>query len=141
MYYPDLSLYKYAEEGRAPSVLNVGWLSKKYAYPQGDVPEAFLERLWSFCRSSVLHMLGFHRCPFCTREPGILAQRGEEELRLGSGEIRVFGKGEKVYAAPNLIYHYVIEHHYYPPEEFIQAVMEGPLPGSQEYETLIKRYT
>jgi len=43
-----------------------------------------------------------------------------------------------VYAAPDLIYHYVVEHHYCPPDEFIQAVLEGPLPGSLEYEALKK---
>ncbi len=46
------------------------------------------------------------------------------------------GQDGTVYAAPDLIYHYVVAHHYRPPDEFIQAVMETPLPGSQEYEVL-----
>ena len=45
---------------------------------------------------------------------------------LGSAEIRVLGGGGKVYAAPNLIYHYVAKHKYRPPEEFIEAVMRVP---------------
>ena len=48
-------------------------------------------------------------------------RRGDEELRLGSAEIRVFGREEGTYAAPDLIYHYVVDHHYLPPEEFIKA--------------------
>jgi hypothetical protein len=59
--------------------------------------------------------------------------RNGEELLLGSAEIRVFGKGELIYAAPNLIYHYVSVHCYKPPEEFLQALEEGPSPPGSEY--------
>jgi len=59
-------------------------------------------------------------------------------LKLGSAEIRVVGQDGTVYAAPDLIYHYVVVHDYRPPEEFIQAVMETPLPGTQEHEILKK---
>ncbi len=54
-------------------------------------------------------------------------------LKLGSAEIRVFGNGGKIYAAPNLIYHYVTVHGYKTPDEFVSALKEGPLPGSKEY--------
>ncbi len=37
-------------------------------------------------------------------------------------EVRVLGQNDKIYVAPALIYHYVKEHHYQPPEEFILAV-------------------
>jgi hypothetical protein len=54
----------------------------------------------------------------------------------GGNEIRVLA-GEKVFAAPVLIFHYVISHRYRPPEEFIQAVMRSPRPGSPE---MVSRY-
>ncbi|MCX7805518.1 MAG: hypothetical protein N3A38_10060 [Planctomycetota bacterium] len=38
-------------------------------------------------------------------------------------EIRVLGRDGKIYAAPTLIYHYVVAHKYRPPQEFIDAVM------------------
>ena len=60
-------------------------------------------------------------------------RRGNDELWLGSAEIRVFSNEGVTYAAPNLIYHYIVDHHYLPPEEFIRAVLEGPLPDSPEY--------
>ncbi len=60
---------------------------------------------------------------------------GNKEARLGSAEIRVVYEG-KTYAAPNMIYHYVVKHHYRPPDEFIQAVLKGSLPGSPEYESV-----
>jgi hypothetical protein len=41
---------------------------------------------------------------------------------LGSAEIRVKGAGGKVYAAPNLIYHYMKDCGYLPPQEFLGAL-------------------
>ena len=138
MYYPDLSP---CPDGILPfgddlSMLCVGWLDENHSYTQGDVSTAFIERLWTFCCHPVFQTWGYHECPFCT-EPsfGVKEQHGQEKYSLGSAEIRVLGKG-LVYAAPNMIYHYVAHHHYSPPEEFIQAVLEGPLPGSPEYEAV-----
>jgi hypothetical protein len=139
-YYPDLSPYTYYHRGVGPSIVNVGWLAGKHEYPQGAVPDLFIERVWVFCRQPMFQTRGFHVCELCTMSPleEPWARRGEEILHLGSAEIRVFRENGIVYAAPNLIYHYVVEHHYCPPEEFIQAVLEGPLPGSPEYEALKK---
>lgn len=46
---------------------------------------------------------------------------------LGSAEIRVKAKDGRIYAAPNLIYHYVAEHDYDPPKEFIEALLQRSL--------------
>jgi hypothetical protein len=43
---------------------------------------------------------------------------------LGSAEIRVPGKSGIQYACPNMIYHYLQDHNYRPPDEFITAVLE-----------------
>ncbi len=51
---------------------------------------------------------------------------------LGSAEIRVLGK-ELVFAAPNLVHHYVAVHHYRPPDVFVEAALSGPRPPSAEY--------
>jgi hypothetical protein len=43
----------------------------------------------------------------------------------GNGQIRVNHRGEGppvTYVAPVLLHHYVVEHHYLPPQEFIDAV-------------------
>ncbi len=56
-----------------------------------------------------------------------------EQIELGYAEIRVFGKRGKSYAAPNMLYHYVTDHHYKPPDEFIEALKAGPCPPEQEY--------
>jgi len=63
---------------------------------------------------------------------GIHPDRGDR-MELGFAEIRVFGDRGKIYAAPNMIYHYVTSHHYKPPSEFVQALKNGPSPPHPEY--------
>jgi hypothetical protein len=43
---------------------------------------------------------------------------------LGSAEAWISDHRGTVYAAPNLIYHYVRDVGYLPPEEFVEAVVE-----------------
>lgn len=45
---------------------------------------------------------------------------------LGSAEIRVTGEHGEIYAAPDLIYHYVADHHYKAPDAFVCAVLLAP---------------
>jgi len=56
-----------------------------------------------------------------------------ERIELGYAEIRVFGEKGKIYAAPNMLYHYVTVHHYKPPDEFVQALKHGLCPPDPEY--------
>ena len=141
-YYPDLSPYIYISAGSGGDTRNIGWLDAEHAYPHDAVPDAFVERLWAFCRKKMLQTRGYHTCELCDAplEAPFQAQRSAEILKLGSAEIRVFGAADRVYAAPNLIYHYVVDHHYRPPEEFIQAVLASPLPDSQEYQERARGY-
>lgn len=141
-YYPDLSTYEYFFEGAAENTVNIGWLDPGFDFPQGKVSERFLDRLWAFCRVKVLIARGFHLCEFCDMPRGQVptVRRGQETLEVGFAEIRVFGRNGKIYAAPNLIYHYVTAHHYRPPDEFVQAVLEGVQPDTPDYENLLRRY-
>lgn len=125
MYYPDLSPYVYL--GREPNTFNVGWLSAAYSYQTGDVPEQFIERLRACLTITVRPTFGGHDCELCNDE-------------CWGEEIRVFGEGDIVYAAPTMIYHYVVDHHYRPPQEFIQAVLDGPRAGSDEYRERARAY-
>jgi hypothetical protein len=80
-------------------------------------------------------MRGYHVCEFCDLPVGtfITCQFQGEEIKLGSAEIRVFGSNGRIFASPDLIFHYVRDHHYLPPESFIQAVLAEPGPDSQDY--------
>jgi hypothetical protein len=125
MYYEDLSLYAYIIREAAPNVLNVGWLEASHPYPKGEVSEEFLDRLFELCQSPVNRTRGWQECQFCEKASfGVRVVRGDRELVLGSAEIRVAGEGGVIYAAPNMIYHYVADHGYRPPDAFIEAVMK-----------------
>ena len=138
---PVADLQPYAEHeaetrlGMTP--LAVGWLDRRRAFPTGPTSLDFRLRLWGFCREPfVVGQTGaVQPCPVC----GQIVQTvgGGETLVLGSAEIRVIGDTD-IYAAPNLIYHYVVEHQYRPPDEFIQAVMTGPSPDSAEHRAFIR---
>lgn len=129
MYYPDLSPYSYLKDDQyipeeMPCPLNVGWLDIKHPFEVGEPSEKLLDALFAKRAYPVNKMRGYHQCQFCKSKAfGLETARKGKTLVLGSAEIRVKGKGGTVYAAPDLIYHYVAEHHYKPPQEFIDALL------------------
>ena len=75
-------------------------------------------------------MRGWHQCPSCKGAAshgvrGTKAVRDGESVSLGDAEIRVVGKDGTWLIAPTLVLHYVTEHAYRPPAEFIDAVSRG----------------
>ena len=147
-YFKDLTPYEYSaglEISEIP-VLNVGWLGA-VEFDQEETSPEFKARLLQHCldENVVLIMRGFHACPFCEMSSAEWSRNhpdyGENTnwMSIGDGEIRTRGKSV-IYAAPTLIYHYVTEHYYRPPQEFIDAVLSGPQPGSNEHRTLLDWY-
>ena len=125
MYYPDLTTYCYLKRESAPNVLNVGWLDRQHPFPKNKASEALLDALFESCFHTVNGTRGYQECQFCSAPSfGLEVSRKGRKMKLGSAEIRVSGKGGRVYAAPNLIYHYVAEHDYEPPKEFIDALLQ-----------------
>lgn len=122
-HYSDLTPYNYRHYSEQE--LNVGWLQKDNEFTTGEVPEGFLDRLKKFEKNRFFKTRGMHFCEFC------------QENHSSSDEIRVVSKDGKVYASPTLLSHYIDEHNYLPPQEFIDAVVEGPEPGSKDYEQVI----
>jgi hypothetical protein len=129
--FSDLSSYSYTRS--APAEKNVGWLGPSTEFRRMVADDAFLDSLWRYCKTSIAQTRGMHLCELCSSHHSCIAERAGEKLSLGSAEIRVFSNAGDVYAAPNLIYHYVQVHQYRPPDEFIDAVRTGPSPQSKEY--------
>jgi hypothetical protein len=135
-YFPDGSPYEYFaddateetwEGGDIRSAINVGWLSEDRPYPHGDVPAELVRALARLCRQGLNRMRGFHYCEFCDRASGQFpepAVAGDEsgEFVVGSAEIRVPSPSGAIFAAPDMIIHYVTEHSYRPPDEFLEAL-------------------
>jgi hypothetical protein len=132
-YYKDLSPYEYSDdadelgggEGRAlgASLLNVGWLAEGQEFPLGDVSEGFVDALLELAKDTVNVYRGMHFCDFCPT-----FQEARENVRfrdvfIASGEVHVRGSEGQVYAAPAMVVHYVADHGYQPPREFVDAVL------------------
>ena len=133
-YFPDLTDYSYDRSvplGKAPK--NIGWLGPGIEF-ETKVPEPeFLGRLWQHCHISASQTRGLYECHLCGTKESNVSERNGEQLLLGSAEIRVLSRAGGVYAAPNLIYHYVSVHRYSPPKEFEEAVKLGVPPSTKEY--------
>ncbi|GAA2284924.1 hypothetical protein GCM10010415_63560 [Streptomyces atrovirens] len=120
-YYPDLTRYSYDESDQ--EMLNVGWLAPEHDYRTGVVDERVVDALKVLSAAYDNQMRGIHHCEFCDVDrPVVLGGPAmDTEVWLGSAEIRVRGADGTLYAAPNLVIHYMTEHHYCPPEEFCRA--------------------
>lgn len=124
-YYPDLTPYNYHHYSEKE--LNVGWLEKKFEFSKGEVPAGFVDNLKIYFElgNTFFHYHGSHDCHFC------------EHKGNSSKEIRVVSNTGQIYASPEGILHYIEKHNYLPPQEFIDAVMTGPKPGSDLYKSII----
>jgi hypothetical protein len=133
-YFKDLSEYAYFRRDLT-GAKNIGWLEKGYEFKTAGTSEETLDLLWEHCGVAVKQTRGFHQCDLCAapHPHWVHASRHGINLTLGSSEIRVFSHDGRVYAAPNLIYHYVHIHHYKPPDEFLSGLKESLPPTSETY--------
>ncbi|MFJ3513461.1 MULTISPECIES: hypothetical protein [unclassified Streptomyces] len=126
-YYRDLSKYTYSAS-TIPD-LNVGWLSRWRPFAEGVVDSEVVEILALQVRMPRNQMRGSYPCYFCStlRARGVATsvEISGVEHQLGSAEIHAVSRSGKVFSAPNLIYHYIDRHGYRPPDEFIQAIIDG----------------
>lgn len=113
--------------------LAIGWLQRKRPFETGPVPKQFVTQLKAFCQPAnfVCLIAKPQPCPISNEVITI------DGVTYGQAEIRVIG-AEDIYAAPDLIYHYVVTHSYRPPKPFIDAVLNGPQPDSGEYRALLR---
>jgi hypothetical protein len=131
-WYADLGTATMVDAGE--HVRAVGWLSNQQPFPLGDVPPQFLGRLQVFARrwsdsARALgwgSFMGWHDCELCG----------------GSTASGNFGVpcGDLLFVAPQVVPHYVEVHRYCPPPQFITAVMDSPLPGTEEYGVAVARF-
>lgn len=131
-WYPDLSQQTIMASGA--HVRAIGWLHPDHPFSKGPVSPEFVTKLTQFIglsseSSSTLFciiMMGPHTCEFC----------GQNK------DNRNFGVpcGELLYVAPAMIGHYIEQHEYQPPEEFIAALAASPLPSSPQYNEACSKF-
>lgn len=125
MHIVDLEHYNYDLPKPLPTVLAIGWLERGKEYVHGKCPADFVEKLQRIVlQMPVNQMRGTHRCDFCKKDDILLTVETKSRL-LGSAEIWIpRTDGQIIFAAPNLIFHYIAEHGYLPPSCFIESVNE-----------------
>jgi hypothetical protein len=109
-------------------MLNVGWLAAGQPFSRGTVPMAFAHELRLIASDPVEMTRGCHVCEFCDPPEEIIAADPRyrevwEMFRCGNGELHVRDETGTVYCAPALVIHYVSDHQYKPPSEFVAAVL------------------
>jgi hypothetical protein len=100
-------------------------------FSTGECNRDFVARLNDQCRDGVNRTRGLYRCSLCSASAfggawppesnRVVSPAGD--YVVGGAEIRVTGADDTVYAAPDMIIHYVERHQYKPPEQFIAAVL------------------
>jgi hypothetical protein len=133
-WFEDLTPYSYLGRERR-AALNVGWLGVGHAFSTGRTDPGFVTALMEMCVQSRVNVTrGWQECVFCPTDPQELRKHypirvvhAGNEYALGDAEIRVTHPDGTVFAAPNLIAHYVQTHKYEPPRKFIDAVLEAAI--------------
>jgi len=128
-YYPDLSPYEYLPDSVPAGVriAAVGWLDPGRDFPTGAVEPEFLANLVTLAAG---HVSAVTRSVHGCRLPHLFddnfqygAVYGSRILHLGHAEIRVVAADGGWLSAPDLVVHYVRDHAYAPPPEFVEAVL------------------
>lgn len=117
MYYPDLEFTSEENNYYIPNktAVYIGWLEPSEEEPTtGETSEDFKERIREICEGEQFleeSHRGWHMCPLC-------ASGRSSRTFLISSSVE-----DKFYYFPGMVHHYVSEHNYKPPEEFVEAVM------------------
>ncbi len=93
----------------------VGYLDITEEYQKGPVSQNFINKLkiaWN--TGGVLASLGYHECEFC---------EGKNKATSGSEKMLRDEVNKIEYRFPQMIFHYIEEHGYQPPEDFVLFVM------------------
>jgi len=123
MHFDDLSNDTYL--GHCPYLKSIGWLGAGHEFTTGDPPADLVALLEEQLKDHwcCFACAGRHGCEFCQAE-------GREHL--DSRNFIIPGK-TTAYLAPGMILHYVQQHRYLPPAEFIEALRDCPPRRSEEF--------
>lgn len=138
MYIPDLSPHPCRGGVREiSSLLMVGWLGRSHSFPTGMIDTKYITKLEQIISSEqmVLKLRGRRFCELCDKSIDMEIE-GKQYL-LGTREIWIPTNTELIYVAPSLIYHFITEHHYLPPKEFLDALLNFVFPDEWKSDKVI----
>jgi len=126
-YFEDLTEFSYHDRAGSRGAINVGWLSKSYEFSVGEVDTLAAQIIRKLTQTPVNKFRGIHYCELCPppikkKKDGFISYETIRHCPYGNGEIHVLGENGIIYIAPALVSHYIDQHNYQPPREFIDAV-------------------
>jgi hypothetical protein len=170
-YQEDLLPYNGVTSSQIEEVQTIGWLDKDHDFKKGKVDREFIDTLKQIivcgdsppCQAYVNGIKGYYSCPICSQIASILIHDGSVLISSGYGmlldeyndeEINILGHGEVwipnsnkkgcFFATYDLIYHYIVDHQYYPPEDFIKSVINFDINtdfiAEKEYANCERKY-
>ncbi|HRH44635.1 MAG TPA: hypothetical protein PKY82_23565 [Pyrinomonadaceae bacterium] len=127
MWYEDLTQCDYFGEQYPKFLTAIGWLENGKPYSTDTIPRDVYTKLCEFSKNpwTFAVFMGHHLCDLCQFQ-------FENDSAKGVSNIFIPHNG-KIYVCPELITHYINNHFYLPPREFIEAVYVCPPQGSMEY--------
>ncbi len=125
----------------------VGWLDPQHKFHKGETNDTFKYFLWKHFDYKINIKRGVFCCKFNhgffkknSSKVSLYIDYDGERRKVGFYDLLVFNDEGVAYLAPSLIFHYVTYHNYSPPSDFINAVCDGVMPGTNDYHRLIGRY-
>jgi|GEM_PF-7084342 len=109
--------------GKSP--VCVGWIGHAADFPTAIPDPIFVEKLWLACQRPTSRFKSWQGCAACANNGPVIAEFRGDAAELGDGIIAVPVANNVIMFAPNTIWHAVVEHHYAPPAEFVQAIIAG----------------
>lgn len=126
MHFEDLTSYAYFTQNRLSRAYNIGWVEADSQLKTGIIDSQvplLLERYYADLVGNQTR--GYHGCALCGNwEPGF--ERQDQRIILGAAELWIPSDNDRIFVAPDLVIHYLREHSYRPPDEFITAVLRLP---------------
>ncbi len=126
----------------AKKVIAVGWLGN-CVETKGTIPDKCIDSLFKAYSEDQIHSdmsCGWHNCEICSgKEQWYQEGKVGPQIKWRGRELYLYGHGhylvrrrDTVYMCPALILHYILDHDYQPPKEFIDAVTNGEFIPKKE---------
>jgi hypothetical protein len=118
-------------------LIAVGWIEEA-GFKTGAVPDECIAALIADYPNKIVPdgTRGWQTCTLCNVEMVNVEWKGKTVDLVGNGHYLVHYE-KAVYMAPALLLHYILEHHYCPPQIFIDATVKGKFLTTADLE--IKR--
>jgi hypothetical protein len=104
----------------------VGWLDNCVPVT-GQIPDECITALFiANVHNTIISdgTLGWHDCELCSKNGPVIHWQDQQHPLRGQGHhlVRI---ENSVYMCPELILHYILDHNYKPPDEFLKALIHG----------------